>query len=186
MRLSFPWRIPAVVVALALLGWVGFEIGRAGSDIVPPRMASQSTLNRGVVTGKRVDGRSWSLDYDTAVLSPDGSQTTIAHVRQGRLRSKGKPDILFSAVDVTANTASNDFFVRGPIDVTEQMSPGHLRTLKTVGAQYGGATHTLTLGSAVTITDGPVTITVSQATLNFQTGETTLGRIVGIKPGSTR
>jgi hypothetical protein len=184
VKRQLPWRLPATLAALALLGWVGFEIGRAGTDVVPPRMATESTLNRGVATGKRVDGRSWSLDYDSAVLSPDGSQTTIAHVRSGRLRAKGKPDVLFSADDVTANTATNDFTVRGPIHVKENMGPGHLRTLKTTGAQYAGATHTLTLTNEVTLTDGPTTIVVSNATLNFQSGAVTLGRIVAVKPGS--
>jgi hypothetical protein len=184
VRLRFPWRLPTTIAALALLGWVGFEISRAGTDIVPPRMATESTLNHGVVTGKRVDGRSWSLDYDSAVLSPDGSMATIAHVRSGRLRAKGKPDILFSADDVTANTATNDFSVRGPINVRQQIGPGRLRTLKTTGAQYYGATHTLTLANQVTLTDGTATIVVANATLNFQSGAMTLGRIVAVKPGS--
>jgi lipopolysaccharide export system protein LptC len=186
MSLTIPWRIPAGIVALALLAWIGFEIGRAGSDIVPPRIATQSTLNRGVVTGKRVDGRSWSLNYDTATLSPDGSQTTIPHVRSGRIRAAGKPDVVFTADDVTANSATNDFSVHGEIDLSQQMGPGHLRTLKTVGAQYAGATHTLTLENPVTLTDGPVTITVAHATVDFRTGATTLGRIIAVKPGTRR
>ena len=80
------------------------------SDIVPPRIATQSTLNRGVVTGKRIDGRSWSLDYDTAVLSPDGSQTTIplkALFTDIKLDRKS-----YSVVLVTADGAELSFSLR--------------------------------------------------------------------------
>lgn len=182
MTRRIPWRTPAVIAALALLGWVGFEIARAGGDVSPPRTATQSTLNHGKITGKRVDGRSWSLDYDTAMMSPDGSQATIAHVHNGRLRRAGKPDVLFKADDVTANTATSDFTVRGPVRFSEQRAHGHLRTFTTIGAQYIGLTHTLILPNSATITDGPTTITVANATVDFRTGATTLGRIVGVKP----
>lgn len=184
MTVRIPWRLPAVVVALGLLGWVGFEIGRAGGDIAPPRIATQSTLDHGVVTGKRVDGRSWSLQYDTATVSPDGAQTTMAHVHNGRLRAKGKPDVLFQADDVTANSATGDFTVRGAVKLSQQLGPGHLRTFRTTGAQYIGMTHTLVLPNSATITDGKTTITVANATVDFRTGATTFGRIVGVKPGT--
>lgn len=182
MTARIPWRTPLVLASLALLGWVGFEIARAGGDVAPPRIATQSTLNHGSVTGKRVDGRSWSLDYDTATMSPDGSQATIAHVHNGRLRRAGKPDVLFKADDVTANTSTNDFTVRGAVTFSEQIRTGRLRTFTTTGAQYVGITHTLILPNNATITDGPATITVTNATVDFRTGATTLGRIVGVKP----
>jgi hypothetical protein len=182
MTRRIPWRTPAVIAVLGLLAWIGFEIARAGGDVSPPRVATLSTLNRGVITGKRVDGRSWSLDYDTATMSPDGSQATIAHVHNGRLHRSKKPDVLFKADDVTANTATSDFNVRGPVKLSEQLAHGHLRTFTTTGAQYVGLTHTLILPNSVTIVDGPTTISVANATVDFRTGATTLGRIVGVKP----
>ncbi|HYZ14780.1 MAG TPA: hypothetical protein VE591_00205 [Candidatus Acidoferrum sp.] len=182
MTKRIPWRTPAAIVVLGLLGWVGFEIGRAGGDISPPHIASQSTLNHGVITGKRVDGRSWSLDYDHATMSPDGTQATIAHVHNGRLHRRGKPDVLFKADDVTANTATSDFTVRGAVNLTEELARGRRRTFTTTGAQYVGLTHTLILPNSVTIVDGPTTISVANATVDFRTGATTLGRIVGVKP----
>ncbi|MDB5028298.1 MAG: hypothetical protein JWO66_1987, partial [Candidatus Eremiobacteraeota bacterium] len=78
------WKVPLSVAVLALLAWVGFEIGRAGGDIQVARTAAPDKLLHGRVQGKRIDGRSWSLDYDSVTMSPDGSLVTIAHVRDGR------------------------------------------------------------------------------------------------------
>jgi hypothetical protein len=56
---------------------------------------------------------------------------------------------------------------------------GQHRRLVTTGAHYAGADHTLHLDRPTTIQDGPVTFRVASAVINFATGETTLGRIVG-------
>ena len=179
------WRIPAALIALAFLSWVGYEIARAGNDITPPRVATQSTLANGKISGRRIDGRAWSLDYDTATMSPDGSYATIAHVRDGRLHRVGKPDVRLKADDVTVNTLTNDLTIRGPLWVDEPMGPGRTRTVKTVGARYVGATRTLQLDHTATITDGGTTITVASATVDFRTGDSKFGRIEGTKAGST-
>ncbi len=178
------WRLPAAVAALAALSWVGFEIGRAGNDVIPPRTAAQSTLDRGTVSSKRIDGRSWSLDYDKATMSPDGSFATIAHVRQGRFHRNGKPDVLMKADDVTVNTLTNDLTIRGPLKISEPLAPDRTRTITTVGAVYSGSTRTLQLDHSSTITDQGATVTVANATVNFRTGDSKFGRIEGTKPGS--
>ena len=59
------WRVVAALAVLACFGWVGFEIGRAGSDIRVQRLPEPGSLTGGKVVGKRLDGKSWSLDYDT-------------------------------------------------------------------------------------------------------------------------
>jgi lipopolysaccharide export system protein LptC len=175
------WRVPVAVAVLALLAWVGFEIGRAGGDIQVARMAAPNTLVNGRVQGKRIDGRSWSLDYDTVTMSPDGSQATIAHVRDGRLHRSGKPDVLMKADGVTVNTITNDLMVTGPVTFTEQEGPGRKRTFETKGAHYNGGTHELQLEHTATITEGTAKVVVAKAVANFRTGEITLGRIEGTK-----
>jgi hypothetical protein len=178
------WRIAASVAALAFLAWVGYEIGRAGGDIPVQHGQTDSTLLHGTISGKRLDGRAWSLDYDTVSLSPDGTQATIAHVKDGRLHRAGKPDVHMKADGVTVNTVTNDLSVTGHVAFTEQLAPGRTRTFATDGARYSGLTRTLTLDHPATITDSGATVTVSKMTVNFRTGDTSLGRIEGQRPGN--
>ena len=178
------WRIAAAAVALAFLAWVGVEIGRAGGDVQVGRVPLPDVMSHGKVSGKRIDGRAWSLDYDTVTMSPDGSQATIAHVRDGRLHRTGKPDVLIKADGVTVNTITNDLNVAGPVEVNETIAPGRQRTFKTVGARYVGATRVMELDHTATITDAGTTVVVASATVDFRTGDVKLGRIEGIKPGT--
>jgi hypothetical protein len=175
------WRVPAAIAVLALLAWVGFEIGRAGSDIQVPRVAEQNKLLNGSIHGKRVDRRSWSLDFDTVTMSPDGQNATIAHVRDGRIHRVKKPDVLMRADGVTVNRLTNDLAITGPVTFTEQEGPGRTRTFKTTGAHYNGGTHLLEIDHTATITEGTAKIVVARATVNFSTGEVTLGSIEGTK-----
>ena len=179
------WRIVLALAVLVVLAWVGYEISRAGNDIAVQRLPSPNMLEHGRVEGKRIDGRSWSLDYDTVEMSPDNSFAKIGHVRDGRIRRAGKPDVLMKADGVTVNTLTNDFSVSGPVSLTEPEGAGRMRTFETVGAQYSGATRELHLAHTATITEGTARIVVSSATVNFRTGEVTLGRIEGTKSGSS-
>jgi hypothetical protein len=179
------WRIPLAVAVLALLAWIGFEIGVAGNDIVVPRAPAPNRLVNGHVQGKRIDGRAWSLDYDTVTMSPEGSVATIAHVRDGRIHRVGKPDVLMHADGVTVNMVTNDLSVTGPVTFTEDEGGGRTRTFATRGAQYGGGTHELDLPHTATITDGATRVVVSNAQVNFRTGDVRLGRIEGTSPAGS-
>jgi lipopolysaccharide export system protein LptC len=175
------WRLPLAVAILALLAWVGYEIAQAGSEIAVQRLPGSNTMKQGHVQGRRMDGKSWSLDYDTVSMSPDNSSATIAHVRDGHLRRAGKPDVLMQADGVTVNTATSDLFVTGEVKFTEPQGSGRTRTFETKGARYTGATHELQLEHTATITEGTTKIVVSSATVNFKTGEMKLGRIEGVR-----
>ena len=178
------WRVVVAVAALAVLAWVGFEIGRAGSDIPVPRGNANSTLLNGSVSGRRIDGHSWSLDYDTVTMSADGTQATIAHVKDGRLHRAGKPDVQMKATGVTVNTITNDIVVVGPVSFRDDLGHGRIRTFKTVGARYTGATRVLVLDHPSTITDAGTTIEVATLTVDFRTGDATMGRIEATRPGT--
>lgn len=175
------WRIPVAVAVLALLAWVGYEIARAGADIVVQKTAGPNTFLHGSVHGKRIDGRSWSLDYDSVTMSPDGSFARIPHVRDGRLHRDGKPDVLMTADDVSANTTTNDIQIGGDVKFTEQEGPGRTRTFVTKGAHYNGLSHELTLDHTATITEGNATVVVASAVVNFRTGAVALGKLEGTK-----
>ena len=175
------WRAPAVVAVLAFLAWVGFEIGRAGSDITVPRVATDDKLVGGKIHGKRIDQRAWSLDFDTASVSPDGSQATIAHVRDGKIHRPNKPDVTMTADGVTVNRISNDFTVTGPVTFVEPEPDGRIRRFTTVGAHYQGATRMLQLDHTATITEGTTKVVVSNAKVDFRTGEVSVGTLQGTR-----
>lgn len=180
--MTITWRTPAALAALAVLAWVGYEIGRAGDDVAPPPMQGATRLIKGEMHGKRFDQRAWSLDYDTITFSPDGSTATIAHVRDGRIHRPGKRDVLLKADGVTFNTITNDILITGPLEVQEPMDDGTTRTFSSVGARYVGATRTLQLDHSATITAQGASVRVARADVNFRTGDVTLGRIIGTKP----
>ncbi len=144
----------------------------------PPRERSSRRSSRAAArSDKRLDGKSWSLDYDNATLSPDGSLAEIDNVHDGVILRNGKPYMRMKAKHVTANLAYNDFVVTGPVSFSE--IGGLHRELFTDQAHYSGNDHTLRLDHMTTIHAGGVTFHVRTAQLNFVTGETKLGRISG-------
>ena len=173
-------RVVSAIVAVAALGWIGYETIHAGSD-VPPQPSSQALtrLTGGAVNGRRIDGKSWSLDYENATLSADGTIAEIDNVHDGVLLRAGKPYMKLRAKHVTANIGASDFTVRVPVSFREIGGQG--RTLETVDAHYLGFSQTLVLAHPTTIHEGPLTIAVSNVTINFKSGHTTLGRIKAVQ-----
>jgi hypothetical protein len=170
-------RVPIALVVLLALGWVVYQTIHAGEEIPPPPTQTQTRLMGGSANDRRIDGKSWSLDYDTATLSPDGSLATIDHVHDGVILRNGKPYMHMTAQHVAANLAANTFDVTGAVTFNE--IGGQHRTLKTDGARYSGADHVLHLNHPTTIREGPLTLHVATATVNFLTGETKLGKFQG-------
>jgi hypothetical protein len=170
-------RLAAVVLGLAVLGWLGYETIHAGSDIPPPNSGDLTRLGGGTAGGKRLDGRSWSLDYSSATMSADGQSIEIDNVRDGLILRGGKPFARMRAAHVTANVAANAFSVQGPVVFTELT--GRHRQIQTTDAVYTGDQQLLVLNHQATIREGPATVVVDRATVNFATGETKLGRITG-------
>jgi lipopolysaccharide export system protein LptC len=149
----------------------------AGTDIPSQRTQQQTQLSGGSANDKRIDGKSWSLDYDTATLSPDGSLAEIDHVHNGVILRDGKPYMRMTAKHVSANLSYNDFVVSGPVSFTE--IGGQRRELFTDQAHYSGNDHLLHLDHPTTIHAGNMTFHVATALVNFNTGATKLGRITG-------
>jgi hypothetical protein len=167
-------------IVIALLGWIGVGIYRAGGDVPPPPQTPQTQLTAGHAEGRRVDGKpSWSLDYDRLVASPDTTIATLENVRHGQLYRHGKPFMTMVAKHVTVNTISNDFIVIGPLELVEDDGK-HTRRLTSNGANYSGVLQTLTLAhQAKIVTDG-ARVTVASATVNFRSGDMSLGRLIGL------
>jgi hypothetical protein len=170
-------RVAGAIVVAVALSWIVYQTIRAGNEIPPPPAQQQMLLSGGSANDKRIDGKSWSLDYDTASLSQDGAIATIENVHDGVIFRNGKPYMRLKAKHVTANLTLNDFIVTGNVTFTEV--GGQHRRLVTTSAHYAGADHTLHLDKPTTIVDGPVTFRVATAVVNFATGATKLGRIEG-------
>lgn len=170
-------RVPIALAVLVVLGWVVYQTIHAGEEIPPPPAQTQTRLVGGSANDRRIDGKSWSLDYDTATLSPDGSLATVDHVHDGVILRNGKPYMHMSAQHVSANLAANTFDVTGAVTFRE--IGGQHRTLDTDGARYSGVDHVLHLDHPTTIHEGRVTLHVTKATVNFLTGDTKLGKIEG-------
>jgi hypothetical protein len=176
-RLATGLRAAAAAVVLGGLGWVGYQTIHAGDDIPPPPPQALTRLSAGSASDKRLDGKSWTLDYATATMSSDGSTAEIDDIRDGIITRNGKPYMHVRAKHVSANMVLNSFIVRGPVTFRE--IGGQHRTLQTIGAQYTGYSHVLELANRTEIRSGPVHLTVDHATIDFSTGKTVLGRIVG-------
>jgi lipopolysaccharide export system protein LptC len=170
-------RVVGALIATALVAWIAWQTIRAGSDIPSQRTTAQTELSGGSANDKRIDGKSWSLDYDNATLSPDGSLAEIDNVHDGVILRDGKPYMHMTAKHVSANLTANDFVVTGPVSFNEV--GGQRRQLQTDQARYLGNAHTLYLDHPTTIRAAGMTVHVARAEVNFVTGETKLGRING-------
>lgn len=170
-------RVAGALIASALLAWIGWQTIHAGADIPSQRTQAQTQLSGGSANDKRIDGKSWSLDYANATLSPDGSLAEIDNVHDGVILRDGKPYMHMKAKHVSANLAANDFVVTGPVSFNEV--GGQRRQLDTDEAHYSGSVHTLYLDRPTTIRASGMTFRVARAEVNFTTGETKLGRIKG-------
>jgi hypothetical protein len=98
-------------------------------------------------------------------------------VHDGVILRDGKPYMRMHAKHVSANLASSDFVVTGPVSFTE--IGGQRRQLDTDQAHYSGSDHTLHLDHPTTIRAAGMRFHVAKAVVNFTTGETKMGRIEG-------
>lgn len=170
--------LTAAAVALAIfLSWVGYEIVNAGSDVPPPQPQALTQLEGGRAAGKRIDGRSWSFDYASATMTADGQEADLNGVRDGIIRRDGKPYLRMRAQHVSANMGANDFTATGPVVLTE--IGGQHRKLETVGAHFSGVNRSLVLDHTTKVSEGSITVVVDHASIDFATGETRLGRMIG-------
>lgn len=173
-------RITVAAIVAALLGWVGVGIYRAGGDVPPPPGHPDTQLSHGHAEGRRVDGKpSWSLDYDRLTASADTTTATLENVRHGILYRHGKPFMNMRAKHVIVNTISNDFVVTGPLELTQNAGK-HSRRLSSDAATYSGVLQTLTLNHPTDVNDNGTKVTFATATVNFQSGDMALGRLVGV------
>ncbi|MFN2459616.1 MAG: LPS export ABC transporter periplasmic protein LptC [Candidatus Velthaea sp.] len=171
-------RNSLLAAGAAFAAWIGVQIYRAGGDIPPPPTRPQTMLKSGHAEGRRLRLPSWSLDYDSITTSADNTIATLENVRRGTYYKNGKPFMSMTSKHVVVNTVTNDFVATGPLTLV-QIDGQHDRRFSSDAATYSGLARTLTLNHPATIRDDAGTIEVKRATINFKTGDMTLGPLVG-------
>ena len=172
------WRTFAWVCAIALVSVLGEGLLLSGRDIPPPPASAPAILAKGQISAHRWKTRSWSLEYDRAQMSPDGSYAQVDGIHNGVLYRDGKPYLSLSAQHVSANTVSDDFTATGRVHIA-QLSGSETRTFDTDLITWTNVTKTLMLAHPSIIKSGKGTLTVDSATINFSSGAVHLGRIRG-------
>jgi len=174
-----PWRRIALVAGLAFAAWVTWGIWHAGGPVLNVGTTTSNELDRGHAEGRRVNARSWSLDYGKIIESPDGATATLYDVRHGEIFRNGKPYVSVRADSVVVNTLSNDFSASGHVVLTENDGK-HDRHFRSERALYNGIPEILTLPTAVHIESDGMSANFDHAVVNLKTGSMQLGRIDAI------
>ena len=172
------WRAFAWVCGFAILGILIEGLVLTGRDTGPPPTTTPAILAKGAVSAHRWKTKSWSLEYDRAQMSPDGSYAEVDGIHNGILYRNGKPYLSISARHISANTLSNDFTATGRVHIA-QLQGSENRTFDTDLITWTNALKTLTLAHPSIIKAGKGSLTVDSATINFATGAIHLGRIRG-------
>jgi hypothetical protein len=112
----FPWRLVFTLAGVALAIYLTVETIIAGIG-TPPLPVDQNgiSLKGGQVRGNRITTRSWSFDYTSAELSPDGTSGTVNGVKNGVVFKHGKPYLHVTAASITLDTMSLNFTAVGKV-----------------------------------------------------------------------
>lgn len=170
----------ALIAAIAgTAGYIAYGVYTADRDLpLPPTQSRDVGLQHGTAQGRRVNGPSWSFDYDQVSTNEDGSISQITGVHDGILYRKGKPYAHMTAERVTVNGATNDFSAFGAIHIVVTGGP-HPRTLDTQMAIWTDANKTLQLNQPVHVDDGGAKMLVQNLTIDFKTGNSKAGPMKG-------
>ena len=172
------WRTFVWICGIAIVAILAEGLLLSGRDTPPPPSSAPAILAKGQISAHRWKTRSWSLEYDRAQMSPDGSFAEVEGIHNGVLYRDGKPYLSISAQHVSANTVSEDFTATGRVHVAQANGP-ESRTFDTDLITWTNANKTLTLAHPSVIKSGKGTLTVDSASINFFTGAVHLGRIRG-------
>ncbi len=179
MRLKFGWKTVGWIAGAAVLIWVIVEVILAGHG-TPPLPTNQNgiTLHGGHVQGNRISTKSWSFDYKSAQLSPDGTTGTVDGVRNGIVLRKGKPYLRVAAEHITVDTQSLNFTAVGKVHVVKINDPEN-RSFDTDLVIWTNGTKLLRMDHPSYIHSGDQTLKLQNVTINFATDQIHLGGIEG-------
>jgi hypothetical protein len=171
---------PLLVGAGVVVGaWIVIEIVLAGRGTPPlPTPQSGITLRGGHVQGNRISSKSWSFDYETAQLSPDGTTGTVDGVRDGIVLRKGKPYLRVSAQRISVDTQSLNFTAIGKVHISIIHDP-QKRSFDTDLVAWTNAAKMLRMDHPSYLHSGSETLKLTSVTINFDTDQIHLAGISG-------
>jgi hypothetical protein len=181
LSLKNNWPKVALVAGVLVVVWFTVEIILAGNGSAPPPPGSQPlTLHGGQVRGNRVSTRSWSFDYKSAQMSPDGTIATVDGVHHGVLYKNGKPYLGIAAEHVSVNTQTFDFTALGDVHISYLQPKDQIpRSFDTDLVQWTNATKLLMLTHPSIFRTGDQTLKVASITVDFNKSEIHLGKVEG-------
>ena len=175
------WRRVAFVAGGVLVVWLIVGIILAGREPAPPAPGNQPILlHGGRVSGNRISTRSWTFDYKSAQMSPDGNLATIDGVKHGVLFKKGKPYLSIAAEHVTLNTLTFDFTAIGDVHVAE-LNPkdGIKKSFDSDFLEWTNALKKLTMTHPSLFHSGNQLLKVATIDVDFNTDSIHMGKIEG-------
>lgn len=168
----------ATIAVIGLLLGLGYALWSAGEENLPPPNQTQ-TMTSGEAEGRRAQFASWEFTYDKATTLSDQVTQQIDGIHDGVYWKGGKPFIHMRATRVLYNTLSHDFTVSGPVhfDIDDH---GKTRTFDTDQAVWTDGNQTLRIPGTATIgSQHGARATVSDVTVDLQSGQYTIGKIEG-------
>lgn len=172
------WKAFFAVCGVAFLAIMAEGIVLSGRDLPPPPGAQPIVLSKGGVTAHKMSTKSWTLNYDHAQTTPDGSAAEIDGIHDGVFYRKGKPYIKISARHVSVNTITDDFTATGDVHVT-QLKASLARSFDTDLILWTNSNKMLTMSHPSVIKTGDATMTVQTITVDLDKGTVHLGKIGG-------
>jgi hypothetical protein len=171
---------PALIAAAALAAWVGYGIWTAGrNETMPPPSNGPVIFKTGSALGQRLNGRSWTAEYERITTSTDQTTLDLYGVKNGVIFRDGKPYLRVTAKHMTVNTVTRDFFASGALHV-ETIGKTPRRTFDTENANWNDALQTLTLPDRAKIgTGAALPLLVGSAVFNVKTGELDMRQVAG-------
>jgi hypothetical protein len=179
VRFKFRWKTAALLASAALLVYVIIEVVLAGRG-TPPLPSGQMgiTLHGGHVQGHRISSKSWSFDYQSAQLSPDGTTGTVEGVRNGIVLRKGKPYLRIAAEHISVDLQSLNFTAVGKVHVVMIDDPQH-RSFDTDLVIWTNGAKMLRMDHPSYVHSGDQTLKLQSIVINFDNGQIHLGGISG-------
>jgi hypothetical protein len=179
VKRRFPWKRIGIVAAALLLVYVTIEVIIAGRD-TPPLPATQSgiTLKGGRVTGNRITTKSWTFDYESAQLSPDGTIGTVTGVKNGIVFKKGKPYMRVAAESISVDTTSLNFTAIGKVHASLIGDP-EKRSFDTDLIVWMNGAKNLTMDHPSYLHTAGQTLQLQTVSIDFNTDKIHLGSIRG-------
>ena len=179
LKRRIPWKLLAWIVAGALAVYlvVGIILAGFGTPPLPPEQ-SGITLKGGRVQGNRVTTKSWSFDYRSAQLSPDGTNGTVEGVRNGIIFKAGKPYLKITAERITIDTLSLDFTAIGKVTVAMLGDPLK-RSFDTDLVQWTNGAKLLLMPHPAYLHSGDQTLQLHDVKIDFGKDEVYLGSVQG-------